>query len=305
MMRTIEHIRIAAAQYPIEEPPTLAAFLTKLTRWVDMAAADADLLVFPEYGGAEVMAVLGREVNRDLLAATRDMQPLVPEIDTHLADLARSRGVFILAPSLPVLQSSGEIHNVARFHSPCGVSAAQAKRVLTPFDREIWQLSPAREQRVFATPFGLIGVAICYDVEFPLQVRALVEAGARLILCPSCTDTPAGYWRVRIGAMARALENQCVVVQCPTVGHAGWTHALDVNCGAAGVFAPPDMALSADGVLALGTMDRAQWLTCSVDLARLDDIRQRGEVRTFQDWPRQAVGDVEVVAMAESYPEFS
>ncbi|MBC6905788.1 hydrolase [Saccharophagus sp. K07] len=290
-------IRIAAAQYPIEEPKNLAEFFAKITRWVDQAAQDSDLLVFPEYGGAEVMAVLGRELNRDLLAATRGIQSLIPEIDAHLAQLARSRGLFILAPSLPVENSAGEIQNVARFHAPSGKSEVQAKLVLTPFDREIWQLSPARTQTLFDTPFGKIGVAICYDVEFPLQVRALAEAGARLILCPSCTDTEAGYWRVRVGAMARALENQCVVVQSPTVGNVSWTNALDINRGAAGVFAPPDMAISSNGVLALGSMDRAQWLKFTVDLGRLEDIRQRGEVRTFNDWPKQMSGSVKLVEL--------
>lgn len=290
-------VRIAAAQYPIEEPKTLAEFLAKLTHWVDDGAQDSDLLVFPEYGGAEVMAVLGRESNRDLLAATRGIQSLVPEIDAHLSDLARSRGVFILAPSLPVANSSGEVENVARFHSPSGKSEIQAKLVLTPFDREIWQLSPSRTQILFDTPFGKIGVAICYDVEFPLQVRAFAEAGARLILCPSCTDTEAGYWRVRIGAMARALENQCVVVQSPTVGKVDWTNALDINRGAAGVFAPPDMAISSNGALALGTMDRAEWVKYTVDLSRLEDIRQYGEVRTFNDWPKQLAQQVNVVVL--------
>jgi len=292
-----QSIRIAAAQYPIEEPKTLTEFLAKLTRWVDEGAQDSDLLIFPEYGGAEVMAVFGRELNRDLLAATPAIQALVPEIDAHLAELARSRDVFILAPSLPVANAPGEIQNVARFYAPSGKSAAQAKLVLTPFDREIWELSPSRVQTLFETPFGKIGVAICYDVEFPLQVRALAEAGARLILCPSCTDTEAGYWRVRIGAMARALENQCVVVQSPTVGNVSWTKALDINRGAAGVFAPPDMAISANGVLVLGAMDRAEWLKTTVDLGRLEDIRQRGEVRTFNDWPKQMAGPVDIVEL--------
>ena len=60
---------------------------------------------------------------------------------------------------------------------------------------------------------------ICYDSEFPLLGRALQDAD--LILVPSCTEALAGYWRVRIGAMARALEMQCVTVMASTVGDAG------------------------------------------------------------------------------------
>ena len=62
------------------------------------------------------------------------------------------------------------------------------------------------------------GIAICYDIEFPLPVRAQCEAGARLLLVPSCTDTEAGATRVRVGCLARALENRCFVAQAVTAG---------------------------------------------------------------------------------------
>ncbi|WP_018275804.1 carbon-nitrogen hydrolase family protein [Teredinibacter turnerae] len=280
-------VRIAAAQYPIDEPDTLQAYLDKISQWVAEAAARADLLVFPEYAGAEAMAVFGREVNKNLLQATFELQTLVPAIDAHMADLARRYGVYILAPSLPVAAADGSLRNVATMYGPQGFVGAQRKRVLTPFDKDQWQLTAGEAYTLFITPFGLIGVAICYDVEFPLQVRALCEAGATLILCPSCTDSVAGYWRVRLGAMARALENQCVVVQSPTVGSAEWSTALDVNCGAAGIFAPPDSTLSNDGVLALGEMDKPQWLYSTVNLEDILRLRQHGDVRGFSDWHLQ------------------
>lgn len=280
-------IRIAAAQYPIDEPTTLQAYLDKMSAWVAEAASKADMLVFPEYAGAEAMAVFGRETNQDLLKATRELQTLVPAMDAHMADLARRHGVYILAPSLPVASADGNFRNVATMYGPQGFVGAQRKRVLTPFDKKQWQLISGEAYTLFITPFGLVGVALCYDVEFPLQVRALCEAGASIILCPSCTDTMAGYWRVRLGAMARALENQCVVVQSPTVGNAAWTCALDVNRGAAGIFAPPDSALCSDGVLALGELDKPQWVYCNVNLSDILRLREEGEVRGFSDWHLQ------------------
>src|SRR3546814_12399027 len=56
--------------------------------------------------------------------------------------------------------------------------------------------------------------------EFPLPVRAQREAGARLLLVPSCTDTQAGATRVRGGCMARALENRLFVAQAVKIGGA-------------------------------------------------------------------------------------
>lgn len=290
--------RLAAAQYPIEEPATLAVHLAKLTDWCERAAADgAEILMFPEYAGAEAMACLGRAANRDLLGATAALQPLLPEIDAHLAGLSARLGVFILGGSAPV-STDGATCNVARFFGPGGGVGAQEKLILTPYDRGPWALTGGATQMLFDTPFGRIGVAICYDVEFPLVVRALTEAGAELILCPSCTDTLAGYWRVRLGAQARALESQCVVAQSPTVGAAAWTPALDVNRGAAGVYLPPDSATAADGVLTKGRLDAAEWLIADIDLAPLRALRETGEVRTHRDWAEQRPLPIAAIELA-------
>ena len=77
-------------------------------------------------------------------------------------------------------------------------------------------------------------------------MRAQVEAGAWLILVPSCTDTVAGYERVRLAAAARAMENQCFVAMAPTVGAAPWSGALDVNRGAGAASSARWIAVSAE-----------------------------------------------------------
>ncbi|HVK89776.1 MAG TPA: hypothetical protein VM513_36895, partial [Kofleriaceae bacterium] len=117
-----------------------------------------------------------------------------------------------------------------------------------------------------------------------LIARRLVAAGANVLAVPSCTDALAGYHRVRIAAQARALENQCYVIQAPTVGLAPWSIAVDENVGAAGVFAPSDRGFPADGVVALGALDRPEVLVTELDLARLDDIRADGQVLGHRDW---------------------
>jgi predicted amidohydrolase len=127
-----------------------------------------------------------------------------------------------------------------------------------------------------------------------------VEAGAALILVPSCTDTLAGYCRVRVGCQARALENQCYVVQAPTVGEASWSEAVDVNVGAAGVFAPPDRGMPDDGVLARGELNQPGWVYADLDLAAIKQVRSHGQVLNYRDWERQPPalsGSVETVAL--------
>jgi predicted amidohydrolase len=130
-------------------------------------------------------------------------------------------------------------------------------------------------------------VLICYDSEFPLLARAQIEAGAQLLLVPSCTDSLHGYWRVRIAAQARAIEGQCYVLQAPLVGNADWSPAIDINRGAAGIFGPPDGAFPDDGIVALGQIDAGQWLFGEIDLARVSNLRGSGAVLNTRDWGEQ------------------
>jgi predicted amidohydrolase len=158
---------------------------------------------------------------------------------------------------------------------------------MTRFENEQWHISAGETAKVFETRFGRVAINVCYDAEFPLIARSQAEAGAHVILVPSCTDTIAGYHRVRVGCQARALENQCSVVQAPLVGTADWSEAVDVNLGAAGVFVPPDRGFPSDGVIALGTLNDSQWLYAEIDLSAVESVRNEGQVFNYRDWPRQ------------------
>ena len=87
--------------------------------------------------------------------------------------------------------------------------------------------------------------------------------------------------------MARALENTCVTVLSPTVGDAPWSPAVDRNAGAAGVYVPADHGFSETGVLAEGALNQPQWVYAEVDLARLQRVKQTGEMRNSTDWAAQ------------------
>jgi predicted amidohydrolase len=117
-----------------------------------------------------------------------------------------------------------------------------------------------------------------------LIARRLIEAGAELLLVPSCTDTLAGHNRVSLSCRARALENQCFVVHAVTVGAAPWSLALDENHGAAAVVAPVDLGFPSDGVLAQGALDAPCWLHAELDLEALAYVRTHGQVVNHRDW---------------------
>jgi predicted amidohydrolase len=203
-----------------------------------------------------------------------------------MRDAAMRAGVWLLPGSLPMRRDDGAVVNRAPLITPDGRIAFQDKRAMTRFEAERWGVTRGADPCVFDTPWGRIGISICYDVEFPKHVRAQVEAGAWLILAPSCTDTRHGFNRVAIGAAARAMENQCYVAITPTVGDAPWSAALDVNRGQAAVFGPVDRGFPEDGVLARGEPDVEQWVFCELDPARIERVREDGQVRNHRDWPR-------------------
>ena len=62
------------------------------------------------------------------------------------------------------------------------------------------------------TPFGGIGLSVCYDLRFPELYRALGARGARFLLVPSAfaRETGRDHWEVLL--RARAIENQCFVI---------------------------------------------------------------------------------------------
>lgn len=280
-------LRVAAAQYPIGQPASLADWEQKIAEWVASGAnTGAELLVFPEYAAIEQAAAFGPDVYNDL-GATLDA--VAREAGARVAlhtELARKHRVHILVGSGPVRKADGRYVNAAQLVTPSGLVGEQEKIIMTPFERD-WGISAGGPLRVFETAIGTFGIAICYDSEFPLLVRALAEAGAEVLLVPSCTERISGYYRVRTGSVARALENTIATVQSPTVGDALWSPAVDRNAGAAGIYVPSEHGVADNGVLAEGRLNEPQWVSATINLGALRRVKSTGEMRNFADWSNQ------------------
>lgn len=293
-------LRVAACAYPIERLSSFEAFAQKQEFLVERAVIEgARLLVFPEYASMELTSVLPPEEQGDLQRELLALQGLFADFLAIYARLAQKHGVYILGPSFPERCAGEVFRNRIRLHAPSGELGVSEKMQMTRFEREEWGIAPGERSRVFETELGVIGVAICYDVEFPLLVRRQVEAGAEIILVPSCTDTLAGYHRVALSCRARALENQCFVVQAPTVGGATWSIAVDQNWGAAAVYGPVDRGFASDGVVAQGALDAPGWVFGDCNLAELARVRREGQVTNHRDWslPGHLSGPLEVVPL--------
>ena len=281
-------LTLAAAQYDIGFFQHFDDFSHKLAQWFSQAKAQgAELLVFPEYGSMELSSLFGEAVYSDLNKQLYAMQSLYQDYRACYQQLAKEHNVFVLAASFPLLTEDNIFRNRAELFSPEGSVGFQDKLIMTRFENEKWLIHPGQDLAVFNTDIGTLGVNICYDSAFPMFARQQAEAGAQLILVPSCTDGMAGFNRVKIGCQARALENQCFVVQSPTVKDALWSPAVDANTGRAGIYAPIERDISDDGIIAQGQNQQAQWLCATIDLNEVTRLRQEGQVLNYRDWPRQ------------------
>lgn len=90
------------------------------------------------------------------------------------------------------------------------------------------------EIKVIMTPFGNIGLSICYDLRFPEHFRELVDLGAELFVLPAAFtyNTGKAHWETLL--RARAIENQCFMIASGQVGtHASgrqtWGHSMIIN----------------------------------------------------------------------------
>lgn len=294
-------LHVATCAYSLEPLADFAAFADKQARLVHEAAhAGAQLLVFPEYASMELTSTLPDAQRGALSRELSAMSSLLAPMLALYGELARKNDVYILSPSFPERLSSNHGYaNRARLHAPNGRCELTEKLQLAHYESETWGVCAGSTARVFETELGVVGVALCYDAEFPLLVRRQVVAGADLVLVPSSSDTLAGYHRVSLSCRARALENQCFTVHAVTVGDAPWSIALDRNVGAAGVYGPIEQELCPDGVIALGRLNESGWVYADVDLGAASRARREGPVRNHRDWdlPAHLQGPIERVSL--------
>lgn len=280
-------MKVAVAKYPIQAPADFAAFAERQAAVLGAAAAQgARVAVLPEYLSLELAATLDAGTQADLHASLAAIQRYREDWLALYARLAASLDMYVVAGTFLLAHGDGRYRNRCDVFTPQGAHLWQDKLQLTGFEKGLGVIEGGDALKVFDLDGVRTGVAVCYDSEFPLPVRAQAEAGARLLLVPSCTDTDAGATRVRVGCLARALENRLFVAQSVTAGEAPWSPALDINTGEAAVFAPMDRGFPADGVVAQ-TADDQVWAIAELDLDALDRSRADAQVANDRDWMGQ------------------
>jgi predicted amidohydrolase len=300
--------RVASAQYRIEQLASWDQLEARITKWVEEGAnAGARLLAFPEYASLELAGLVERrgperrsrerhllgplpvdlEDRRqapNLLWVTDAIQPLIPRYLSLFGTLAVRHQTYIVVGSMPVRHPDRSLTNRAYVIAPDGSMAWQDKMVLSRWEREVWKMRGGEQVRVFDTELGPIGINICYDVEFPIVARRQAEASARIIIAPCCCDSLRGYYRVRVGARARALENQAYVIQSPAIGDASWLPDFGRLVGFSAIYAPPDLGPRESGVISQGRGEEPGWVYGDLDLAAIDRIRGSAVIANAHEW---------------------
>ena len=195
-------------------------------------------------------------------------EPLDGPWAATMAELARSAGVTLHAGSfverLPEPGPDGnELSNTSLLFSASGDRLAVYRKVhrFGFGSGEPKLMEAGTEVVVVDVPAGggatvPAGLSTCYDLRFPELYRRQLDAGAELFVVPAAWPAArVGHWRLL--GRARAVENQCVVVQCNTAG----THAGTEMGGHSQVVA------ATGEVLAEATADTEEVLSVELDLS--------------------------------------
>lgn len=191
--------------------PSVSANLEEAGRLIDDAAAQgAKLIVLPEY-----FCIMGMR-DTDKLAVKE--QPGDGVIQTFLSETARRLGIWLVGGSVPLASPDpGKIYNSCLVYDDQGAQVARYDKIHL-FGLALGVERFAEEKTIkagdkvvaFESPFGRIGLSICYDLRFPELYRLMGDVD--IILAPSAFTAITGkaHWEVLV--RARAVENLAYVI---------------------------------------------------------------------------------------------
>ena len=201
--------RIAAVQ--LASGPNVKGNLNETGRLIEMAAAQgARLVALPEY-----FAIMGMKDTDKVDAREKDGEG---PIQAFLAEQARRHGCWIVGGSVPMEAGTPDkVRNSCLIYDQNGKLVARYDKIhLFGFDMgqerytEERTIQPGNRVVTVESPYGRIGVSVCYDLRFPELYRAMGEVD--LILVPSAFTETTGkaHWDTLV--RARAIENLAYVI---------------------------------------------------------------------------------------------
>jgi deaminated glutathione amidase len=212
--------RVAALQ--MATGPNVNANLLEAERLIrDAAEAGAALVVLPEN-----FAFMGRSERDTLPLAEADGDG---PLQQFLSDIAARFGIWLVGGTVPLRSSTPErLRAAALVYNDQGLCVARYDKmhlfdVKLPGADERYQesatIEPGTEPVVVDTPFGRLGLVICYDLRFPELVRYMLDSGVEIIALPAAFTAVTGkaHWETLV--RARAIENLAYVIAAAQGGY--------------------------------------------------------------------------------------
>ena len=211
-----ELIKIAAIQ--MASGPSVAANLSEAERLIELAANQgAKLVVLPEY-----FAIMGmKETDK---VAVREQEGKGP-IQTFLSKIAKEHGIWLIGGSVPMVSNfPNKVRNSCLVYDDKGKQVARYDKIhLFGLDlgnehyHEENTIESGNAIQVVDTPFGKIGLSICYDLRFPELYRAMGEVNIIVIPAAFTETTGKAHWETLV--RARAIENLSYVIAAAQGGY--------------------------------------------------------------------------------------
>ncbi len=245
----------------------MGANLLEAERLIEEAVnREAKLVVLPEN-----FAIMGKS-ERDKVEV-REPEGDGP-IQAFLSEQAVHHGIWLVGGTVPLLADARDkVRAACLVYDDTGKQVARYDKIHL-FDVELVDsneqytesetIEPSDEVVVIDSPFGRMGVAICYDLRFPELFRQQLTAGMEIVVLPAAFTAITGraHWEVLV--RARAIENLCYVV---AAGQGGYHLNGRETHGHSMIVDPWGIVLN--------SLSRGPGVVCArIDLQRLESARR-------------------------------
>lgn len=212
----VDAFKVAAIQ--MASGPNVTGNLNEARRLIANAAEQgARLVVLPEF-----FAIMGMSEQDKVMARE---QPGQGPIQTFLGEIARQHKIWLVGGSIPLAASEPDkVLNSCLVYDEQGELAARYDKIHL-FNLELGNerydeaktIEPGNQVVVVDSPFGRIGLAVCYDLRFPELFRAMQDVD--IIVLPAAFTETTGKMHWEVLVRARAVENLAYVIAAAQGGY--------------------------------------------------------------------------------------
>jgi predicted amidohydrolase len=261
-VRTLSIAALQTAPVPRDPDATLQLFAARVAG-IRATVPHVQLVLAPELHLSGQPGLLEEQAGYPDEVAV----PVPGPLTEALGEIAREHGVWLVPGSVFERAGDGRLHNTALAISPQGELVARYRKVFPWQPHE--ECAPGDTFVTFDVPeIGRIGLAICYDGNFPETFRQLAWMGAEVVLQPTLTTTSDRDAELAL-ARGNAIANQLYVVNLNAAGPAALGRSLIVD---------------PEGIVRLQAGEGEELLTDVLDLDAVTRVRELGTAGVSRMW---------------------